>query len=103
MLAIGVGEIRNTIQERANLLYDLVEKHPYLSISVKDEAFRSPTVIVTNVAEGAPPLLENWQKEGVIVGNGYGKMKGKQVRFANFPSNTDSEFEKLLGLLEKEI
>lgn len=103
MLAIGIHEIRQTIRERARILYDLVERHPHLSISVKDETFRSPTVIVPNVAEAAPPLLENWQKEGIIVGSGYGKMKGKQVRFANFPSNTDSEFDRLVSLLEKEL
>ncbi|MEM6763413.1 MAG: aminotransferase class V-fold PLP-dependent enzyme [Bacteroidota bacterium] len=103
MLEIGVDNIRKTIRERATLLYSLIEKHPLLTVSVTDKKFQSPTVIVPNLKEGAPSLVDKWKQQGVVVGNGYGKMKGKQLRFANFPSNTDAEFERLIALLEEDM
>lgn len=101
MLARGVKEMRQTIRERAQILYEFLEAHPRWSPFVEDTSFRSQTVIVADLPEGSKEVLEQLAGKDLIIGNGYGKMKGKQLRIANFPAFTDQDFEVLLTELRK--
>ena len=101
MLERGVENIREEIRERAQILYALLEAHPRWRPFVRNSDFRSQTVVVADLPEGSTEVLKQLAQKDLILGNGYGKMKGKQLRIANFPAFTSQDFEVLLTELRK--
>ncbi len=96
MLKRGIDQMRSETDQRAEMLYQYFEQHPSWYPFVKDPAFRSQTVVVVDIPEGSQTLIDYLGEKGMIVGNGYGKMKGKQIRIANFPSLSMEDMERLL-------
>ena len=96
----GIPALRTDIQARANRLYHLFDQHPRWDSFVKDPRFRSQTVIVANIPEGADELRAQLETRGWVVGNGYGKMKGKQIRIANFPAVSAEQVDQLIDEMQ---
>ena len=101
MLAKGVDSLRREIHQRADSLYSYFEKHPRWKPFVKEHSHRSQTVIVVDIPEGSASLIGHLSQQGLIVGDGYGKMKGKQLRIANFPATSQEDMRRLLTELDK--
>ena len=99
MLKKGVDNIRRETDEKAAMLYDFLGKHPAYQLFVKDEKYRSRTVVVAKVEGGSGPLVAQLAEQGIAMGSGYGKMKASQIRIANFPSVSIADVERLINLM----
>ncbi len=96
MLARGIGALRDENAVRAATLYGAVNAHRRLEPFVADEAWRSPTVVVAEVEGGSAGLHDHLAARGYVPGRGYGELKDRHIRIANFPASTDEEFEAVL-------
>ena len=100
MINRGIQQIRNDGVYKSAILYNLLDNHPLLKPFVRKE-LRSETVIVIDSEEHSNGLINYLAENKLIVGGGYGKMKGRQVRIANFPTHSKEQFEMLVDLIEK--
>ncbi len=100
MLSLGIARIRKETEVRANRLYTYFEQHPEYTPFVADPRFRSKTVVLVDTAKGSQKLISYLAERGLIVGDGYGKMKGKQIRIANFPAISMMDIERLIKGIE---
>ena len=101
MINRGIQQIRNDIIYKSAILYNMLEKHNILKPFVKEKTLRSDTIIVVDSGERTDDLLKYLSAHKLEVGNGYGKMMGKQIRIANFPTHSKEQFEMLVDLIEK--
>ena len=101
ILSTGVDSLRQEIHQKADVLYRYFDEHPTWKPFVKETQHRSQTVIVVDVPEGSKLILQELAQQGLIVGDGYGKMKGKQLRIANFPASSQEDVQGLLTVLDK--
>lgn len=101
MLKKGIGEIRRETLLKMEILTEVVNKSPHFSFFVKEKAFRSPTVITIETRDEAALYLKALEDEGLIVGSGYGTLKPNQIRIANFPAHSVSDFEQLARRLSQ--
>ncbi len=101
MINRGIQQIRNDIIYKSAIMYNMLEKHNILNPFVKEKTLRSDTIIVVDSGERTNDLLNYLSAHKLEVGNGYGKMMGKQIRIANFPTHSKEQFEMLVDLIEK--
>jgi len=101
MINRGIQQIRNDIIYKSAIMYNMLEKHGILNPFVKEKTLRSDTIIVVDAGERTNDLLKYLSAHKLEVGNGYGKMMGKQIRIANFPTHSKEQFEMLVDLIEK--
>lgn len=89
--------IRKRYQNWMTTLSDL----SCINMLVKNEEVHSSTVIAM---EAVPEVINRLRSEakqaGIILGNGYGKLKSFTLRIANFPAIEDHEIEKLQNFLK---
>lgn len=97
---IGLEKIKRETEKKAKMLYDFFDSHPNFQPFVKTLNNRSNTTLVINTLN-SKKIVKNLKEKGMIIGEGYGKMKDSQIRIANFPSHTISEIEKLISSLTK--
>ncbi|MEO5599431.1 MAG: aminotransferase class V-fold PLP-dependent enzyme [Cyclobacteriaceae bacterium] len=95
----GVDNIRKETDYKAAILYQALEKHPFLSPFVKVKKFQSKTVIVADCGEQTEKLSIFLSKKGLFPGEGYGAFKKTQLRFANFPAHSKEQYELLVDSL----
>ncbi len=95
-----INSIRKRTEEKAALLYNFFKDSHKFSIFVKNEDFRSKTVIVAHVAGGSKPLIQILKNKGLVVGSGYRDFAQKQIRIANFPAHTTSDVYSLIKLIK---
>jgi phosphoserine aminotransferase len=96
MNKMGVATIRNEIDAKAKLLYSMIGIADFFSIFVRDKKFQSPTVAVFDTSISSIQIINHLKQKEMLVSNGYGKGKDKQIRIANFPSTTLDNMEKLI-------
>ena len=96
MLNKGVDIIREETEEKARMIYGFLESNEHFEPFVNHIAHRSRTVAVANVHRGSGELLQAMAAKGLVLGNGYGKMKGQQIRIANFPAISVGGMGRLL-------
>lgn len=101
MLEKGIDVIRRESNYKATLLQHTVEKHPRLSHFVQDKSIRSKTVVVANTEQDSHQIIDELDQKGFVLGNGYGKYKGKQIRIASFPTHSKEQIELLVDTLNK--
>ena len=97
----GIQAIRNEINYKAALLYQTIDSHPKLKISIEDKTHRSKTTIVASCDEPNDRLLTFLEAKGYVVGSGYGQRKLDQIRIANFPTHSKEQVEMLCDTLAK--
>lgn len=100
MLEKGIEMLRNETNIKAEKLYTYFEQHPTYRAFVNDVRFRSKTVIISDIPDGSEELMDYLASQQMIVGNGYGKMKGKQIRIANFPAISMQDIDRLLKAID---
>lgn len=101
MIDRGIQQIRNDTIYKSAILYNMLDQHDVIKPFVNDKTLRSDTIIVVDSGERTDDLLTYLSKHKLEVGNGYGKMMGKQIRIANFPTHSKEQFEMLVDLIEK--
>ena len=99
MLEKGIGMIRAEANYKTRLLNHLAETHEQLSQFVTEKRLKSKTVMVANTSVPSESIIEVLSKKGFIIGNGYGKFKGKQIRIASFPTHSKEQIELLVDTI----
>jgi phosphoserine aminotransferase len=91
----GLTAIRQETNYKAALLYQTLERLSYAKPFVADAEHRSQTVIVAETGVHTVAITEALQMKGLYPGDGYGKAKATQLRFANFPTHSKEQYELL--------
>jgi phosphoserine aminotransferase len=100
MLRRGITAIRRETEYKAAILYQALAQHPVLKPFVSNEKDRSRTVIVAECGQSLTHLVKFLNARGMMPGEGYGKLKSHQLRFANFPTHSKEQFELLVDSIE---
>lgn len=95
----GINTIRKETLYKSTILYQALQSHPKINTFVKKKEHQSPTVIIADFGEQTSSLINHLNKEGIEPGEGYGKHKPSQLRFANFPAHSKEQFELLVDTL----
>lgn len=95
----GITVIRRETQDNAGAVWDAVGRTEGLAPFVADREIRSRTVLVLDVEGGSESLRSALRKRGLVVGDGYGPRKGRQIRIANFPVQTTEMIQALVDVL----
>ncbi len=98
----GREALDRAVTRRAETFWTDVEGLPGLTPFVEAGPSRSRTILVLEVAGGSGPLRDRLARRGLLVGDGYGPGKGRHLRVANFPVQTDAMMERLLEGLAAE-
>lgn len=99
MVQKGITAIRRETIYKSTILYQALEQHSKLNPFVQDTAWRSPTVVVADCGTHTEELARHLQAHGLFPGDGYGPFKKSQLRFANFPTHSREQFERLVDLI----
>ncbi|HZY82931.1 MAG TPA: aminotransferase class V-fold PLP-dependent enzyme [Cyclobacteriaceae bacterium] len=97
----GLTAIRQETNYKAALLYQTLEKLSFAKPFVQDPTLRSQTVIVAETGTQTEHINKTLQPIGLYPGDGYGKAKATQLRFANFPAHSKEQYELLCDSLSK--
>ncbi len=97
----GIKALRQETDSKAAIVYHNLQKHPdKFSLFVENPAHRSATVIVANVLNRpAADFISFCKEHHIVVGSGYGNLKDKQIRIANFPTHSKEVFQQLSDLM----
>lgn len=96
---LGISKIRSETEYKATLLYQTLTASGMASPFVKDESARSKTVIVADCGNNLQHIVKVLQSKELYPGDGYGKFKSTQLRFANFPTHSKEQYELLVDTL----
>lgn len=99
MLRRGIQIIRKETEYKAAILYQALNTHPVLKPFVKDEQWRSKTVVVAECGHQTEKLTKLLLQKGMLPGDGYGAAKTHQLRFANFPAHSKEQYELLVDTI----
>lgn len=83
------------------MLYEIIHANEHFAPFVADSQWRSPTVIVADVAQGNTQLLAQFAKQQLVLGKGYKDFADAHVRIANFPAMDQSTFDVLTHQLRQ--
>jgi phosphoserine aminotransferase len=97
----GIAQIRNEIEIKAKMVYDMAANSGAFSAIVQQQTFQSPSVIVLQCANGSAPIIESLKQQGMHVTSGYGKYKDAEIRIANFPTTSIAQMQSLCDALAK--
>jgi phosphoserine aminotransferase len=95
----GITSIRRETEYKAAILYQALDNHPKLKSFVVEPSHRSKTVLVAECGTDLPEIVTALQSKELFPGDGYGKFKSTQLRFANFPTHSKEQFELLVDTL----
>ncbi len=101
MLRRGIDMIRKETEYKAAILYHALQQHELIKPLVQEKAFQSKTVIVADTGSHTEKIKSFLEAHGLSPGDGYGKAKASQLRFANFPAHSKEQFELLVDTLAK--
>jgi phosphoserine aminotransferase len=99
MIAYGLAKIRSETEKKADMIYKFIDKHPVYEAKIL-KPYRSKTTIVIDVKGKTKQIMDKLEKNGVIVGKGYGDKKDEEIRVANFPAHKIAQVKKLIGILK---
>ena len=95
-LEYSIVKIRKDTDEKAEMLNRYFEKHDRYTNAVENFRDRSQTMVVITTNGDSKKIIQALDKDNIEVGYGYGEMKEKQVRIANFPAHSKLEVEYLI-------
>lgn len=99
MLKKGIQNIRQEMDEKSDLLYQTLANSPLFSLHVKEVDFRSKTVITADTFLPSSEVISQLAAKDLIIGDGYDRNKGKQIRIANFPTHSLAKVQELCEAL----
>ena len=95
----GQTPLSNRLANRARVLYDFLDHTSSMSAFVQEPEFRSNSVISVVTGSRTGEIISVLAQKGIVVGEGYGPLKGSQLRIANFPACSDNQWELLIDTL----
>jgi phosphoserine aminotransferase len=95
----GIQTLRRETEYKAAILYQLLQTHDSIRPFVKDAQYQSKTVIVASTGTRTKEIAKVLMDKGLLPGEGYGKAKDTQLRFANFPAHSKEQYELLVDTL----
>ena len=101
MLNTGIEKIKKESEEKANVLYQYIEKSEKYEVFVKKPEHRSQTVVIANTQKPSSEIIAKLAEKDVIVGSGYGDLKASQIRIANFPAVSMEDVQELIKYLDE--
>lgn len=101
MIKHGIKNIWRETEEKAEIIYDYIDKNTHYKPFVKDKNLRSTTTIIIDVNGKSKKIIYKMEKYGYIIGSGYGKYKDGHIRIANFPAHKIQDIRKMLELLRR--
>lgn len=97
----SIDHIRSETNYKAALIYNALAGNPKFKVFVKDTHVQSKTIIVADVVSGDnTTFLESCEMAGIVLGTGYGELKKRQIRIANFPTHSKEIFESLADVIK---
>jgi phosphoserine aminotransferase len=98
----AIEKTHKKIIKRYNKWIDFLEGRSGLSHYIKNKEAHSYTVIpVTTATENVEVVKKHAQKNGFLLGEGYGQLKPSTFRIANFPALKKEEITKLKKNLKR--
>lgn len=98
----NIQQVDERLKNRYDRLQNSIEASQVLRNLSMNEKTRSYTVLAVN---GNQELIKNIkkeaEKEGILLGNGYGSYKNDTFRIANFPAIPDDEVQNLIQFIYK--
>ena len=96
----GIEQIRAETDQKAALLYKHLDSPgSRFSAFVTESRWRSKTVITVKSDQQTSSISKTLSEKGLIVGQGYGKLKDSQFRVANFCAHGIDDFNRLIAEL----
>lgn len=96
----NISAIHKNLKKRKEQLYRGLSKLEKLSPLIQFDKFQSDTVFcLKGEKEVILKLKEEAEKEGFILGNGYGEWKETTIRIANFPAISNQDYIDLINFL----
>jgi phosphoserine aminotransferase len=101
----GQDELERTTAGKAEDLLAWAEAHGRLTPFVRRREHRARTVLCLELPEGtdAGALRARLAARGLIVGSGYGRHRGRQLRVANFPAHSAGDLRRLRCAIDEEL
>lgn len=97
----GVDILEKEAHEKLGLIHDFVEHSDLIDFFVPDKDSRSSSIVcLQSNAENILNVHKKCQKNKILMGKGYGKLKDTTIRIANFPALSKAHMESLVELLE---
>lgn len=96
----GITTLRRETEYKAAILYQALQTSKRLSAFVKSLELQSKTVIVAEVVDEIQTVTSTLLSKDLAPGDGYGKFKTSQLRFANFPTHSKEQFELLADTIQ---
>ena len=99
MLSRGIHTIRKETEYKAAIMYHLLENHPLISPAVSVKSTRSRTIITADCGANYNRVSSALQRHAVVVGAGQGQFRDRHLVFANFPTHSREQFERVTDIL----
>ncbi len=99
-MAPAMDALLHAHAEKFRLLSDFVAHHPMLDFAVQDARVRSNTVAVVDTKyPDVKAKMKDVERQGFVLGSGYGKFADRQMRISNFPGTSVEDMKALLRVL----
>ena len=99
-----INQIEKVVKKRSEEWYTFLTTFKDIEPLVKSKSQRSHTVIAIKAEElKIKKIKEKAKKEGIILGNGYGRWSKTTFRIANFPALSEKEIQVLKKFLKKNV
>lgn len=95
----GIERTISETESKSEKLYAAIEESKRLEALVRNEKFRSNTVIVAKAGDGQSEVKQRLLEAGYVIGSGYGKYKDTEIRIANFPMHKPEDADEIAGVL----
>lgn len=100
----SIGKIESKLKKRAKDYYSLFDCMKSYSPLIENKKVRSNTVIPVKADEALISKIKKLaQKEGLLLGKGYGSWAKQSFRIANFPAHKRKEIQQLSSFFEQHI
>lgn len=99
MLSRGIHTIRKETEYKAALLYQLMENHPLITPAVAVKSARSRTIITADCGTNYHRVATELQRHAIMVGTGHGRFHDRYLVFANFPTHSREQYERVADIL----
>ena len=95
MLTKGMDMIRREAKYKAAVLSQAIESLNWLEHFVATPDYRSETTVVARCHIDNERVVSDLQKNGLVIGKGYGSYKNEHIRIANFPAHSKEQVENV--------
>lgn len=93
MLSRGIVTLRRETEYKSAVLYHLLDQHPVLQPVVGEKQFRAHTVIAVQASD-IGRIQDELRRHAISAG-----FTGNSLVFANFPSHSKEQYERLADIL----